>query len=182
MRYRIGREDTLEEVSSAWLEFARENDAGHLTREALIGRSIWDFITGAEAKHLYELVFRRVRDHGISVVIPFRCDSPSVRRYMELDVRPAGQGGIELTGRLIRSEEREPVHLLDPTVARTDDFVTVCSWCKQVRQLDERWVEVEEAIVAMGVFSAPQLPQLTHGICPACDARARMEIDPPPQR
>jgi hypothetical protein len=178
MHYWLDGNDRLEAVSAAWLEFARTNSAGHLTRDAVIGRSLWDFLTGTEVRLLYQLLFRRVREDGISVVLPFRCDSPSVRRFMELGVRPGDQGGLELEGRLLRTEAREPARLLDPAEARTDDFLTVCSWCKQVRLPSEHWVEAEEAIVTLDLFSAPQLPRLTHGICSACAARVRRVIDP----
>ncbi|MGC8838371.1 MAG: hypothetical protein ACP5UM_08140 [Anaerolineae bacterium] len=29
-------------------------------------------------------------------------------------------------------------------------------------------MEVEEAVRALDLFASPQLPQLTHGMCPSC--------------
>ena len=177
-RYTIDSEDRLDSVNPAWLEFARENDAIELTADGVVGRSLWEFIAGAETRYLYGLLFRRVRDEASEAAVPFRCDSPSIRRFMIWDLNADTQGGIELRGKLIRSEPREPVYLLDPTVPRTDDFLTICSWCRQVRLPTGRWQEADLAVAAMGLFMVPQLPQLTNETCPACEARIRAEASP----
>ncbi len=176
MQYRIDSADRIEAVSSAWLEFALANGTSELTRERVIGRPLWDFIAGADTRHLYELMFHRARHDGVSFVVPFRCDAPTVRRFMELVVHPAGGGSIDLEGRLIRGEARERARLLDPAVPRTNDSLMICSWCKQVRP-DKTWMDAEVGIATMKLFSVPRLPQLTHGICPVCADRVNKEID-----
>jgi len=56
--YRIDAADIIEDVNDAWARFAIENDAPSLATE-VIGRSIWDYISGPEVRHIYESVFKR---------------------------------------------------------------------------------------------------------------------------
>lgn len=171
--YKIDSEDRLTVVDTAWLRFARQNGGVRLERESVVGRPLWDFVAGAETRRIYRLMFRRIRSDGSGVSVPFRCDSPSMRRLMVLELSSNPEGGIELKTKLIRNEPRDPVPLLNPAFPRTDDFLTICSWCKQVLLPTGRWATTENAISKLGLFLAPQLPRLTQGICPTCEGRIR---------
>ncbi len=169
-RYNIDRSDRICSVDEAWLDFARENGAGHLTEPSVIGRRLWEFISGRETQHLYRLIFERVRESGQTTVVPFRCDSPRCRRFMELSVAPAESDGLELLVRVLREESRVHVNLLDVRISRDDRFLEICSWCKCVRVDEDHWFEVEEAIRRLQLFLAPELPSLTHGLCRPCES------------
>ena len=167
-RYRVDESDIITWVSGEWLEFARANAAGHLTVETVVGRSLWDFVTGDEIRRLYHLLFARVRTAGIPVSVPFRCDSPEARRFMQLHVTPGDVGSLELTAHLVSEERREHVPLLDAAVPRTSEFVTVCTWCRRVLLAFDEWVEPEIAMNRLGLLAQSLPPQITHGACPAC--------------
>ena len=77
-------------------------------------------------------------------------------------------GHILVTNWLERVEARPPMPLLEPAAARSEEYVTVCSWCKKVELPGATWVEVEEAVEHLRLFDRAVLPQLTHGICPTC--------------
>ena len=56
-------------------------------RAAVVGRSsTWNFIQGAETVRLYQAILRRVRSNSSRVVVPFRCDAPTLRRHMRLEI------------------------------------------------------------------------------------------------
>jgi len=179
--YRVDGEDRIDQVSSEWLDFARENDAPDLDSEAVIGQSIFQFVSNEETRHLYGMILDRVRSRGNEVVVPFRCDGPSVRRFMELEVSPGPEGHVRFQGRIVREEKRQPVPLLDSSINRGDDFLKVCSWCKRV-QAEGEWLEVELAVERLELFSRQRLPQLTHGICDECGKSLRRSIKDPTQR
>jgi hypothetical protein len=164
-RYAIDRDDSIVSVSPAWLEFARQNGAAELTREPVVGRPLWDFIAGSEVRFLYRLVLDRVRSND-----------PDIRRFMRLVISPIQAGGVQFDGVLVREERRQRVALLDPEAPRSADFVTICAWCKSVRIRDEEWVPAEEAIVHLDIFGTHRFPQLTHGICAACDEQIKQEL------
>lgn len=117
--YRLDRNNCIAVVDPAWLAFARNNDLPALDEPAVLGQPVLGFISDVETRHLYELAFARVRATGRHIVLPFRCDSPALRRYMELDMAPLPDAGLSLIGRLLFVEERSHVALLDVTVPRT---------------------------------------------------------------
>ena len=168
--YRVDADNRITDVDSAWLAFAQQNAPSRLDRRATIGRPLPDFISDAETRHLYHMIFARVRATKRSLVLPFRCDSPTLRRFMELEVAPLAGDALALTGRLLWEEARPHVALLDVAVPRGEDALTICSWCKQVYVAGE-WIDVEEAVSRLRLFYRASLPHLTHGICERCRDR-----------
>jgi len=166
--YRIDSEDRIVWVNADWVAFAEENHAPELTREAVKGRSLFDFISGAETRQLYRVVMERVRASGQTAVLPFRCDGPAVKRLMELAIRLGPNGGIEFASHMIRTEQRRRVPLLDASFRRSREWLHLCSWCKRVQVESGEWVEPEEAVRRLGLFLQPELPRTSHGICLEC--------------
>lgn len=163
----VDQNDVIIHVNANWLRFARENDASHLTRQAVLGHSLWNFIAGLETRHIYRLLMRKVRQNQRRIVFTYRCDSPTLRRYMQMEIAPAADQTLEFRNYLLREESRDRVRLLDPTAERNHKLLLMCSWCNRIH-CDETWLSVEEAIHYRGLFGAPQFPQITHGICPDC--------------
>jgi hypothetical protein len=56
----------------------------------------------------------------------------------------------------------------------------MCSWCKQVRLAEAVWVEVEEALVQLGLLELESLPQITLGACQACYADIMLALSASP--
>lgn len=154
-------------VNDEWEEFARENGAPELASAAVVGRDIWGFMEGMETRHISRLLLDKARRSGKGLTIPYRCDSPGLRRFMEMEIAPAGNGIVEFRSRVLRIEKRVPVLLLDPRAGRGDEFLTICSWCRRAR-VDSAWVELDEAVKKLDLFSSASLPQLTHGMCQDC--------------
>jgi len=165
--YRIDQDNCLAYVSPEWLEFAQSNQAAALSATAIQGHSLLEYIMGDETRYFYQMILDRVRTEGCTITIPFRCDSPAIRRFMELIVEPLADGSIQFEGRLIREEYREPVALLDPDTPRSNEYIVICSWCKHI-QVGDAWLEVEQAVRTLSLFDSINLPQLTHGMCNSC--------------
>ncbi len=169
IRYRVDAEDRMVEVGGEWETFAAANGVPELTGERLRGRALTSFVSGTEMQSLTAMLLKRARAAG-AVEVPFRCDAPGERRFLSMSLRRDADDGVAIETTLLRREPRPPVALWDDRLPRRDDLLVVCSWCKRTR-LDVRWVEVEEAVEALGLFDAPSLPQVSHGICPPCRAR-----------
>lgn len=172
-RYEIDSADRITAVSDPWLEFARANDAPGLTREAVLGRPLWDFIAGSETRELYRAVLQRVRDDDVAVILPFRCDSPDFRRWMRLVMTPRSDGAVCFDGVLVRKRERLHLGILDPHAPRLPEALPMCSCCKRVA-LESRWLEPEDAITHFHRLGAEPYPRLTQVVCDSCrlDAEA----------
>jgi len=173
--YHVDRDNTIIRVNADWIAFAQENAAAHLDDTTVIGQSLLDYVTDRETRHLYALLLQKVRNAQASITLPFRCDSPSLRRYMELTLVPHINAGVEFDAQLIRIEPRPPMALLDPTQQRSEDFVVICSWCKRIRT-PAGWCEVEVAVRRLRLFDTAKLPALSHGICPSCQQMVRREL------
>ena len=175
--YQIDRADTIVTVSDNWYAFAEANAwGGFFQPEDVVGRKLWDFIQDRETRHLYQELFRRVRVGIPSRTIPFRCDSPNERRYLELLIKALPDEQIEITSKIIRTEPRSPISLLDTVTSRSTDFVTVCSMCKKIKVAPGRWTEIEEGLGHLRLFEADEMPQLTHGLCQLCYQAAMGEL------
>jgi hypothetical protein len=57
---------------------------------------------------------------------------------------------------------------LKADVLRSGAFLTMCSMCKKLAVNETDWDEVEPGLNKLNVFGHYPLPQITHGICPAC--------------
>ena len=178
--YRLDSSDCITFVNSEWLSFAEQNKAPEIS-QSIIGKSVWCYLAGKEVRHLYELIFDAVRNRNKEIVIPFRCDSPTSRRYMELKVSPRVDKNLSLAAHILQEEARPYVALLDSgehsDKRNTENYLKICSWCKRLNLKTERWVEVEQAIRELELFEEASLPGLTHGICPDCVASIRCEIE-----
>lgn len=175
--YELDAEHRIRLVDAGWLEFAAANDAPELaTTSRLLGSSVFAYIADATTAALYRLIFERVRRTQMPLVLPLRCDSPALRRYLSIEISPAAEQGLCLRTSVIRLEPRSPVPLLDLGGEREEAPVRMCSWCKAV-DVSGRWCEAEQAVAEWRLFERPRLPRISHGICPACYATVMASLD-----
>ena len=166
--YHLDAENLITYVSPDFLAFARENDTPQLTAGTLLNQPIWTFVAGAATREVYATLFDRVRATGQAVTIPFRCDGPTCRRFMELTVSPGPAAALHLSARLLRVEDGVNLPLLDPRIPRSGKMLEACSFCKSIRLPDNGWHPVEDAVRQLSLFDSPQLPILSHSVCPTC--------------
>jgi hypothetical protein len=166
--YIIDETDRIIDVSGAWLTFARENDAPELTREAVIGHVLWSFVAGDETRRLYQILLDTVRSNDTIIMLPFRCDSPTLRRDMRLIMSPLHAGRVRLEGVLVSVTPRPYVALLDRSLPRAGAVLTLCAFCRRAWMEQDDWVELEDLVVRLGLFTEPRPPALAEGLCPGC--------------
>jgi len=163
--YKIDARDRIISISPEWVTFAEANQAADIPR-AVLGSSLWSHLYGAETVHVYQALLRRLRQEECLLTVPFRCDSPGIRRYLQMVMQPFPDHAVEFVCTILREEPRDEVALLNPATQRDDRFIVMCGWCKKVQTSE--WVEVEEAIIRLHLFDQPRLPHITHGVCPRC--------------
>lgn len=163
-------------VDEAWSAFARANDAPELLPPTPIGQPVLSYVEDRTTSALYAALFARARRTRVPITIPFRCDSPTRRRFLDLRIEAGPRAGLRLRSRLLRSEARDEVPLLDRRRPRDGRLLRMCSFCKRV-EAHERWGEVEDAVTSLRLFDSFSLPTLTHGVCHDCYARAAAQLD-----
>ncbi len=167
--YRINKENIVTYVSDNWLSFAQENHGGEKCHPDFVrGQSLWDFIADHETRYIYENIIQKVRESKHCIKIPFRCDSPDKRRFLELSIIPLEGEEIEFQSKIIKIEEREGINFLRNDIARSGEFLRMCSFCKKMAISKEEWVELEIAVAVLKLFENTQLPKISHGVCPSC--------------
>ena len=168
LSYAIDDQDRLIKLDDGYYRFAEEN--GWDGAGASLGRSLWDFVAGHNVKKLQRLLLRRIREGVRDVELPFRCDSPDVRREMNIRIAADRSGRVVMfSARIDNEEEREePQPLLDIEAPRSDELLQMCAWCDRFL-VDGKWVEVEEAAKRLELFRRSEMPALDHGICPSCN-------------
>ncbi len=174
--YKLNARDEISSVNEEWLSFARANGGEPVLPPVILGRSIWDFIADLETRHIYRILHRRVRAHGVPIGLSLRCDAPERRRLLELTISAGEHETLCYRVQTVKEEDRDVVPLLSPHVPRSELFVTMCGWCKRVSVPPNGWLEVEDAVVALSLFNEPYPPQLTHGICEECQDSLRLAM------
>ncbi|MBD3233571.1 MAG: hypothetical protein GF315_07585 [candidate division Zixibacteria bacterium] len=145
--------------------------------KSLIGHSLWEFIKNEETVHIYRTLIHRIRNENRNVIYPFRCDSPSRRRFMEMHILPHKGKSLEFRSRIIREEHRPFQRFLDIDEPRNDSFIVMCGWCKAVATKDG-WAQIEEAVDILKLFEMQILPEISHGICKECHDKWLQELEP----
>ncbi len=167
--YRVDEKDCIVFVDHWWLAFARENGAQSLANELVLGRSIWDFISDASTRQLYHEVHAHVRSNNQSILIPFRCDSPTLKRFMELKIRPYPNGQLEYESRLMQAVPQHHVSALDHDCERSQAFLTMCSFCKRSLLEPSGWLDLQNISLKLRTFDQAT-PQLRYTVCPECSS------------
>lgn len=164
--YNIDAADRLSSIAGAWAEFADANGGYDLSPDAILGRSLWDFVSDATVLGVYGSILTRVRQGRGPIGFQFRCDAPERRRLMRMDISNIAEG-VQFAVTMVREELRNPVVLLDSGYPRTADMMLSCGWCMRIKVGDD-WLEPEDAVNALGLFEGVPVPRLSHGMCARC--------------
>ena len=166
--HEIDGENCIVSLSDSWVAFAARNGAPCLNRDALLGRSLFEFISGRDVQVLYRAFLEKLRKNWNTRQFPYRCDNPDCMRYLIMKATALPSGGVQFQNLLLREVPRPRVSLLDPSVARSEEVVAMCSICRRMRGDKERWFEIEEALKAQHWFEDRPMPRITHTYCGDC--------------
>jgi hypothetical protein len=167
-RYGINDADVIEHVDRWWLAFASENNANELDETSVLGHPIWEFIADLPTQRLYREIHHRVRSSGNPIEVPFRCDSPTMRRYMRLTISHSAAGHLRYESQLIRAVPQRQLPLLNPSSKRSDAFLTMCSCCKRSLIEPSGWLEMEDIALRLRMYDQQAVPDLRYTLCPDC--------------
>lgn len=172
--YWVDSDDVIVDVSSDWDEFALENGGLAVLREHVVGEPLFRFITGDPTRMLTDTLLQRVRYGGNELTRSYRCDSPEVKRFMEMTVVPDEENVLRLHHKVLKVEPIEPAvvfefggHLLTNTVAR-------CSMCNRV-SVQGQWQECDEAM-RQGHLKSNGGVRVIYSVCGDCQAAFNVSL------
>jgi hypothetical protein len=165
--YWLDREDRITKVNPLWDQFALANGGeNRLLSSEIQGRRVFDFITGDQTRMYLEALLQHARFLNRSVSRSYRCDSPTMKRFMSMCLTPASEGLVQLDHTLLKSEPfQQPIiyhHEPDPQAAA----LPRCSVCTRLL-IKENWLSPEDAETLGFLIPGKPLP-VTYRICPAC--------------
>ncbi len=135
---------------------------------SLLGRSIWDFIPGAQIRQLWQVLYSRVRAVGAPVFVPMRADTPSMRRLIDLELHPLADRSIQHICECVWTEARLAIALLDPAYPRDQRSLLSCAWCRRIQVRFGVWEEIEQAQQTLQIEAVETLPSLKPAVCASC--------------
>ncbi len=177
-RYYINDEDFIAEVDALWLAFARENSATELTEPSLFSKPIWDFIADSPTRSLYKEIHAHVRLTGNPVTVPFRCDSPTLERHMQLTVFKCSDNRLLYESTLMRVVPQRRLDVLDSSQKRSRDFLTMCSFCKRSLVEPSGWLDMADIALHLRLYDRQLIPELRYTVCPECENRLYEKLRP----
>ncbi len=170
-RYLLDDENSIIWVDDWWLAFANENGAPELNETSVIGHTIWEFIAGEPTRRLYEELHERVRNSGTPITVPFRCDSPTLQRHMQVTIHRDGKRRLLYESRLLRVEPQPRVRMLDMHEPRSNESLTMCSCCKRSLLEPSGWLDLQNISLRLRMFEQQTVPELRYTICPDCESQ-----------
>lgn len=170
IEYRIDADDRVVSVNDAYVADVRTHDPSGIDASthvatAVMGRVLWELLP--QAAEWYRPLVRLARVEARTIAFAFRCDTPTLRRLMEMRIEAEADGIVRFVSTLIGQQPRHAVHLLLDGIPRGTALVRMCSWCKRVKAGAD-WLEVEAAVSRLRVPEAEPMPAITHGICESC--------------
>lgn len=163
--YSLDEKNCIVSVDGDWDRYALENDAGDLFAEKILGKSIYDFISGSTTRAWFETIVQMVRMTRTPIERPYRCDSPTLKRYMKMRVSYDGER-IHIVHDLLSVEERkEPVlikHVSEYSRYHTSKHR--CSSCGRVHQ-DGQWYDPDDAALRRDELN---LLVVAYVVCETC--------------
>ncbi len=170
--YRLDAEDRIVEAGSdAWDEFAKQNGGRSALRVQIEGTKIYAHVAGEASRMFVWTMLDGVRKLGRGTTKLYRCDSPNLKRQMEMTIAPAGNGGLLVTHRTVRTEPLLRPLSFAASPRQSTRLLVRCSMCNRLR-VDGAWRE-PEAVQSL----AAQPPgrgaiAVAYGICEPCSGTA----------
>ena len=174
--YQIDAEDNIIFVGGAWSSFANANSGQGLLSSPPLNKSIWDFIVGLSTQYIYHTLINRVRTNRKPLTFPFRCDSPDTLRYLEMEISPGVGDSVWFRTTVKREIGPNTLPVIESSQSLEKSIIKMCSWCKLI-SVRNNWLTLEDAIWFQGLMDAPEVPPITHGICPDCNHILQDEIN-----
>ena len=169
LSYTIDTQNMIVAVGGAWDDFARNNDGDKIVSTLIIGKKLNQFIHGDETLMFVLTMIMSARILNRPVHRPYRCDSPTLKRFMTMTVQPLGQGAVEVIHQELRSEPiKHTVHMVAAPAGSGTSYAKRCSVCNRVK-LEGVWSEVDEAVQAKRLVpTVASTVKVIYGVCPDC--------------
>lgn len=168
--YWLNSDNRIVRVSKLWNQFALANEGSkELLSPEIQGRSVFEFIIGDQTRMYLEALLQNARFLNHAVNRSYRCDSPTLKRYMSMTIQPTQEGLVQLNHTLLKTEPQEQELIYCHTPTPEYGAVPRCSVCTRLL-IKGTWLSPEDAKILGLLVPCKPLP-VTYRICPSCRRR-----------
>ncbi len=166
--YWIDEKDVICQVSGPWDDFALENNGSEACANFVVGKPIWNFIVGDTARMWMNAIIGLSRIKRESVERQYRCDSPSLKRYMMMRLQSEDSNIVRVEHELLFTELMDPPMNFKYTGIPLSTGILRCSVCNKI-QVKEGWYEPDEAVHKFNLVTDDFL-SISYAVCEKCDS------------
>lgn len=164
----IDADNYIRRLSETWAQVADEGDAAEqLAVDKVLGQPLRHFITSDTTRMQVEASLKLCRIRQQVLFRPYRCDTPTHMRFMELQLTPMAEHAVEMTHFLLRTEPFDtPVYLkeISHTRRKPAGACLRCSFCNRLKPLEQ-----SEWVAPQTLNQSYQNPlKVIHTVCPEC--------------
>lgn len=154
------------DVTGDWDDFAQRNHAHDASGNQILGKKLWNFVSGADTVSYLNAIFFFTRRTGKEFAMNCRCDGPNVARLMKMRVIPGANSLLMVKHQLLACGP----HKFDPELsAMRHRFATArCSMCAKI-EVGGEWIDPFAKI-------SDQDASIDHKVCPECRRKTRVAL------
>ncbi len=163
LEFSVDANNVIIAINGSWDEFADANDAPQLKKQHVVGKSLFDYISGNVTRQFVQKLLDIVRQKNTSACFDYRCDAPNLRRYLQMRLMANERGEVRISNYQLHTEPRVAPIFFIRSNQRDRHTRVRCSICNLLKQA-EQWVEAESLLKDKEPLTVPVI----YGVCPQC--------------
>ncbi len=179
LSYWLDDDNIIRRVDDHWDQaMDSQNWSDRASANRIVGKLLSEFICDDVTRMYVATMIESVRVIPHTSFRPYRCDTPDMKRFMQMIITPEENGWIRVSHQLLRTEPlRKPVTFTTtPQISplrqlknnQTINFVR-CSICNRLQRYgnwDHSWHEVD--FFAIPGHASEEPLKVLHSVCPDC--------------
>lgn len=166
----INSDNIIIDVNEAWDCFAQENNSPSAARTGVLGKCLFDLISGKITKQYWRDLLERAWRSTQPLKIDYRCDSPDTKRWMQMELCRLEDGNMRISHTQLASEKRTTAIHFRLAQQRSSCTQVRCSICNRVKEKDH-WHEAESLIKAENNETSSVCLPVIYGLCGDCGTK-----------
>ena len=174
-KYWLDKNNIITNTNEYWNTFALENYGHKVLRPHVVGKPLFQFIKDDVTRMLMEAFISNARISNKELSRHYRCDSPQVKRFMEMRVIPEGNGVVRVENEVLREEPLEETRNFVTRGVGTP-FLKRCSVCNRLND-GNQWLEPDSSQMDHHFIGTSQTAFIAYTVCQDCKDETRKRLE-----
>ncbi|MBN2664846.1 MAG: hypothetical protein JXR68_14460 [Bacteroidales bacterium] len=167
--YKINKDNIIVDIFDDWIRAAVTGKASNLADlNNVIGKNILSYFHNDTTQMYYNTVFQKCRLLQQKHSLEYRCDSPTHKRYMKMELVPFANKDINILNYLLKEEPFSyPIYIHESTKNNKTLYNIRCSICNNIKLKGEnQWIKPDALtkVEEQSLF-------VIHSVCPDCQKK-----------